>query len=213
MLRHFCLAVFITTLMPGEAGAGETMFPPEYANLAFTCASSDSAGSNPVPLLSAGEQQWFSNNLHAAREPSLYDASLRAGAPQALRFTWLRSFHRPLTVRVTQEKNGAWRVIAKELSGKGGYNPGHIARTINRQLRADETAALKSLLAVVELPDLSGDCVLGDELGVDGAQWIIERTDERGYHFINRWSPSDGPVREVGLFLLRLTGWNYKPVY
>jgi hypothetical protein len=50
--------------------------------------------------------------------------------------------------------------------------------------------------------------------GTDGARWIIEAVEpSTGYTYINRWTPRDGPVREVGLHLLGLTGWKIDDVY
>lgn len=73
---------------------------------------------------------------------------------------------------------------------------------------------------------ISGSGVLdlpaGDECGIqedgsviihgDGARWILEANGADGYRFIDRWS-AEGPVREVGLHLIGLTGWTYDRVY
>jgi hypothetical protein len=48
---------------------------------------------------------------------------------------------------------------------------------------------------------------------LDGAQWIIETAGQDGYRFIDRQSPDEGPVRKVGLALLRLTGWDVGAIY
>ena len=49
--------------------------------------------------------------------------------------------------------------------------------------------------------------------GLDGAQWLVETVDDRGYRFDKEWSPNDGDIRRVGLALLGLTGWKIDPVY
>ncbi len=203
--------VFGTTvaLAPTCAYAADDFFPPEYAILSYQCPEDGSAETRPIPFLSDFEQQWFSKHLRAAEEPSLFELSKNPHRSDSLRFTWLRSFHAPVIVRLTKGVGGNWRIMAKELSGAGGYDPGKVKRKIDRELSVDEAAAVTALLTRSALPDQSGDCVIG----VDGAQWIIERVDRDGYHFINRWSPSGGPVREIGEFLLNLTGWRHKPVY
>lgn len=48
---------------------------------------------------------------------------------------------------------------------------------------------------------------------MDGARWIIETAGPGGYRFIDRQSPDNGPVREVGLVLLGLTGWEVGDIY
>lgn len=197
--------------LPTVAVARAPYFPPELASTYYTFALESGEQSRPVELLSDFESGWFSKHLQAADEPSLYSESqsAKASIQQIIRFTWLRSFHPPVTVRVTADLHNSWRIVAKELSGAGGYEPGEIKRTVTRRLTSKEVADLAALMAQSPLPDASGDCVIG----VDGAEWIIERVDREGYHFIRRWSPADGPVRDVGLFLVGLTGWRYKEAY
>ena len=209
MIRWFGLAAFIASASPCAAATQQPFFPPDYAGLSFSCPSDYGAESNYVQFLSKFEQDWFSQHLRAAREAPLYGVAQSNGTRRVLRFTWLRSFHPTVTVRLSERKDGGWHLVAKQLSGTGGYDPGTIDKVVDRPIRAAEAAELEALMTRTALPDLSGDCVIG----VDGAQWLIERSDAEGYHFINRWSPSDGPVRQVGLFLLKLTGWRLKPDY
>jgi len=201
----------IALALPTSAIARVPYFPPELGSTYYTCALDGGEQSPPVELLSDFESGWFSTHLRAADEPSLYSPSQseKASVQQVIRFTWLRSFHPPVTVRVTADRHNKWRIVAKELSGAGGYEPGEIKRTVTRRLETKEVAELAALMSQSPLPDASGDCVIG----VDGAEWIIERFDREGYHFIKRWSPSDGPVHDLGLFLVGLTGWRYKEVY
>lgn len=194
---------------PCAAATQQSFFPPDYAGLTFRCSSENGAVSDPREFLNKLERDWFSQHLRAAGEAPLYTATPSNSAMPVLRFTWLRSFDPPVTVRLIKQKDGAWNLVAKQLSGKGGYDPGTVNKVVNRRISVSEAAALEALMTRVMLPDLSGDC----EVGMDGAQWIIERSDAKGYHFISRFSPSDGPVRQVGLFLLNLTGWSLKPVY
>jgi hypothetical protein len=39
--------------------------------------------------------------------------------------------------------------------------------------------------------------------GKDGARWIIEGAKNGDYHFVDRWSPDDGPVPVIGLLMLK----------
>ena len=204
MDRYLDLAALMLSVPIIMAAAPRSYFPPDYARRSFTC----SAESQPHPFLSEFEQEWFARNLRAAREAPLYDPSHRPTDNRVIRFTWLGSFHPPIVVRLIEGRHG-WHMVGKRLSGRGGYDPGTIGEIVDRPLRQNEAKELESLLVRSVLPDLSGDCVIG----LDGAQWIIERTDQKGYHFINRWSPTDGPVHQIGLFALKLTGWRVGPVY
>lgn len=211
-LRRFLPCCFVALLAAARPGSETGYFPPSLATTNYTCPLSDGARSNPIAVLSDFEARWFSSHLRAAKEPSIYAQSLdpQTEVQEAVRFTWLRSFHPPVTVRVSRDRQDNWRIVARELSGAGGYAPGRIRRTLARELTAAEVAELTAQLSLAGMfADESVDCTIG----LDGAQWIVERLDRHGYHFINRWSPSDGPVREVGLFLVGLTGWHYKEVY
>jgi hypothetical protein len=49
--------------------------------------------------------------------------------------------------------------------------------------------------------------------GFDGAQWILESKVGDDYHFVDRWSPEDGLVHDIGLQFLAMSGANFGEVY
>jgi hypothetical protein len=51
------------------------------------------------------------------------------------------------------------------------------------------------------------------EPALDGAQWVIEAAGPKGRVIANWQSPTSGPVHELGLFMLGLTGWKLDPLY
>jgi hypothetical protein len=141
---------------------------------------------------------WYSKNLRALHEPSLWFVS-KAQVAQSYRFLWLRTFHHPIAIRIEFNPDGTSRLSVKMTSGEAGYDPGHLTR--------DDTSALTKqqtdwFLGKIEengfwrLP--SGD----NRIGNDGAQWIIEGVRSRNYHMVDRWSPTDGPVRAIALLML-----------
>jgi hypothetical protein len=145
---------------------------------------------------------WYSKQLEALREPSLWELSNSKGEErESYRFLWLRTFHHPVAVRVDIGVDGVGRLIVKMASGAGGYAPGELMR--------DETLTLEKeqsdlLLAIFEkngfwkLPSIEES-----KSGLDGAQWIIEGVKGRRYHVVDRWSPQDGAVRVIGLALTK----------
>ena len=146
---------------------------------------------------------WYSNMLRAMNEPALVPNE----GKRAFRFTWLRSFHHPVTVRVDQEGDH-YLLNAVEMDGQGGYGPGKVYRRHSKSLSADESRQLDELIRKPGFWSLPSEI---DELGFDGAQWIIEGvTDE--YHVVDRWSPKSGPVRNLGERFLSLTGWEFDPM-
>jgi hypothetical protein len=196
-------------LLCTAAAPSEPYFSPELFKLSYSC--NWGSGAKKVAVLSEFESEWFSEHLRAADESSLYQDSRasRSSARETFRFTWLRTFHPPVVVRVEIDgQNG--RLIGKQLSGAGGYDPGHLARKVERRLTAVEIERLYGLIAKTRPFEMG---LPGCELGTDGAVWIIEGIDRMGYHFVKRWSPDGGPVREVGDYLISLTGWQYKEVY
>jgi hypothetical protein len=188
---------------------------PAVASSGYFPTVADSAGARCDPEgISESHDQWYSKHLRAAGEPSLFEASRSPRPPGAAtyRFTWLRSFHHPVVIRVETGSNGEARLIAKELSGHGGYGPGEIRRHMQRKLSPDETRRLGSALAATRLLTWPArDC--SGIIGLDGAHWIVEARDRTGYHLVDRWSPERGPMREVGELMLGLTGWQYGDVY
>ena len=164
------------------------------------------------PVLSDFVRDWYSRQLAAAAEPSLYLASQapRPAGSATLRFTWLRSFHAPVTIRIETAGPGRHRLVAKQLSGAGGYEPGHVERTIDRVLSAEEVGRLQAILARARVFALAPDPCRG---GTDGSEWIFESVDAGGYHYAAVWSPDDGPAHALGRFLMGLTGWEFSDIY
>lgn len=175
-------------------------FPKEWANQGVAC------NQKCRPRLSPFSMAWYSQQLLAAGEPSLYNPGRRMA--EQLRFTWLRSFDPPITVRIVMDDSG-YRLIAKQLSGAGGYDPGEIVQSVDRMLDRKERDQIDGVRASeLFAPDPEG-CLLG----LDGAQWIIESSGNAGYRFGERHSPAKGAIREAGLTMLGLTGWKFEPVY
>jgi len=201
--------VQILLLLAAQAAAPPPpdYFPADFATPSVRCPYR----STPQPILTEFQNQWYARHLQAAGEPSLSRAARdgRSAVRETLRFTWLPSFDHPVIIRI-ETARGRSRLIVRELAGAGGYSPGEIARRVERALTADEDRALSALLTRTQL--FAGpprDC----RMGLDGAQWLFEGVNAGGYHFLDRWSPEDGPAREVGTFLLGLTGWVFRAMY
>ncbi len=146
--------------------------------------------------------RWYSQHLAAMSEPKLVP---RAGV-RAYRFTWLRTFHSPIAVRVEATKDRV-ELFATALSGHGGYDPGKPARTTHLELQRAQFDALEASF------DRHGFWQLPAQdkaMGFDGARWVIEAATDR-YHVVDRWSPERGPVRELGEEFLALAGWLCPP--
>ncbi|HEX8621705.1 MAG TPA: hypothetical protein VF718_07005 [Allosphingosinicella sp.] len=194
------------------AYAGPIYFPPSLGEPTFRCKFGDPARLQPI--LSDFERDWYSRQLAAAEEPSLYLASQSARPldGSTLRFTWLRSFHPPVVIRLEMgaAPAGPHRLVAKQLSGAGGYHPGKVAKTIDRPLTPEEAERLRVALDRNRVFGIPPDPCGG---GCDGAQWIFEGVEGRRYRFLSVWTPHTGPALGLGQFLMGLTGWDFGTVY
>src|SRR3974377_1731032 len=72
----------------------------------------------PVGVFSLGKanddfcERWYANQLRAHKEPSLA-TNASAPAETIYRFTWLRTFHHPVAVRITVHANGTGALTSK----------------------------------------------------------------------------------------------------
>jgi hypothetical protein len=153
--------------------------------------------------LDAFEQCWYGGQLKAMGEPVLHTLVLPPNG-EVYRFTWLRTFHHPIAVRL-ERRGDSVRLFAIELDGAGGYAPGKPVRRIDREVSTTEWADLRKAFERAVFWDLPPTT---ERFGNDGAQWILEgrRTDQ--YHLAVRWTPDvDGPdaaFRELCLHILSL---------
>jgi len=170
-----------------------------------------SSCSRPSPILDRSGIEWYSKHLIAAGELSLLPALQRGGpSPDVFRFVWLRTVHKPVIVRVETHDGGGLQVVATRLSGMGGYEPGVVEAQVKRPLTKAEERAFNPVLAATRqltLPPVSCDW------GYDGARWIVEAAHDSRYRYVERWTPSGGSLRALGMTMLGFTGWRLDPIY
>jgi enterochelin esterase family protein len=177
----------------------------EKPTLSFEPMSSDAkkyyfpVGSlDPFSHLDEFRREWYSRHLYGMQEPSL--SQDKAKADVVYRFVWLRSFHHPISVRV--EKTGSSiDLYAVELDGAGGYDPGRILRKTQKVLPVADFEKLADRLGKPEFWQRKAR-----ENGLDGAEWILETTQNGRYQVAVEWSPKSGEFRDVCLVFLELAG-------
>jgi hypothetical protein len=141
--------------------------------------------------------KWYSQELEVLGEPSLL--GLAKNRSESYRFLWLRSFHHPVAIRFDIRTDGIGVLTTKVASGAGGFKPGHLIENVSRPLTRAQTQAFLARLTKVGFWSLPNP--VDDQSGLDGSDWIIEGVKEGNYHVVDRWSPKEGPVRELGLYL------------
>ena len=197
-MRHFlCIAAIAVQLATSARVTPTDYFPP--------------GSLDETPQSSQFRKQWYSDQLRALKEPSLWELS-KTQRTQTWRFLWLRSFDQPISVRLDVSHDGTGVLTTKAASGQGGYKPGRLVTNKTRALTKEETTSFLVRtdeqgfwsLPVYEMPRKgvgpNGEPTV--EIGLDGAQWILEGVNDGQYHVADRWSPKNGPVRTLGIMML-----------
>ena len=151
----------------------------------------------------------YSEQLKAMNEPIMF---AKYPINCAFRFTWLRTFHNPIAVRL-ENKDGRIFLIWKECDGSGGYEPGKIIENKQKELSKREWREFLQLIAKIDFWGMPSKL---DEIpGCDGAQWILEGVYNGEYHVVDRWTPQGSDYANCCEFLLNLTGLriNEKELY
>lgn len=143
--------------------------------------------------------RWYGETLRAMTEPSLSEV-VSAGKPPTFRFTWLRSFHDPIAARVTVRGNGTGTLTVKMADGQGGRRPSKPMLGFVKEMSADEIRRVLRLIEEMDFWKMPAEP--GGPPYPDGASWILEACVGGRYHVIDRQSPPNGPLRELGLYLV-----------
>ncbi len=156
----------------------------------------------------------YQNTLSVFRESPIAPAT----NPNAeiYRIFIVPTFYHPLSIRV--EKSGNNYVLrAKRLSGQGGYGWGTLKGEERRRLSEREWQSLLNLLNETSFWSLpTGDKEFEpNEKGevticLDSTSWILEGVSGGKYHVVDRYCPERKGVKEVGLYMVKLTKWKIK---
>lgn len=188
--RSICHAVQISVLAILSVGGahGETKYFPDKG-LDF-----DQRGHDM-------KVAWYSKQLSAMREPSLFELSKDKEA-RSYRFLWLRTFHHPIAVRLDLSEGGTGILTVKMTDGKGGYEPGGL---IENQTRHVPREVVDRFLQLVKTSDF-WHLPTFETPGCDGASWIVEGVEDGKYQIVDQWSPQRGRHKGMCIWLLGLSG-------
>lgn len=153
---------------------------------------------------SEGDGNWLTKQLKSLNEPNLYKMNSK---PNSIiyRFTWLRSFHHPISVRIEKidEKYNLHWAIGK---GAGGYEPKGLKERGQRKISAKEWQDFESLLSNANYENLPNKVYV---LMSDGATWTLEHKESDIFEVNNTNDPSKD-FKSVCLYLLKLTNIKIK---
>lgn len=146
---------------------------------------------------------YYTRYLSAMKEPSV-KAPLKKGVERVIRFTYLRSFHDPLAVRIV-DRGGALTATSIRLKMDREYRPVKILHDKTWTLNAGSSKSIRSLLAQKDFwKPLNADEEALASGGSDGSRWIFEIHDKDGYRMLDIWTPDalampDKELEEAGL--------------
>jgi len=154
-------------------------------------------------------------NFNKMNEPDLYKDT---SSNESYRFTWIRSFHKPLVIRIERSAD-RYNLYWKEWSGEGGYSWGKII--VDDKKSVDESA-WREFKDKLHKADFMGMTIQNNVVGTDqndvividhtdGAHWILEGKTATTYHVVDRWSPgASSTYYRCCDFLISLTGLEIK---
>jgi hypothetical protein len=188
--------------------------------LAFLILSAAALGADS-PVYFPGQLDSDKANRYASAERGIAELLVLLQEPplccksvvptRTFRFTWIRTFHRPIVFRLEEQPAGQWVLYTKASNGAGGYDWGALNVNERHEVPTRQAQALAKKLergtTFWSLP------VSDDRFGSDGATWIIESRSGDAYHYVYRWSPEKGEVRDIGLALIALSNLRDEKVY
>jgi hypothetical protein len=147
--------------------------------------------------------EWYSSKLAALHEASLWQVSQQQPSIETYRFLWLRTFHHPISVRVTVTAGGVGVLEARETNGYGGFpRSGELIRDDKRRLSTAEMDLFFSKLDALHVWTSRNN---NEYAGPDGGQWVLEAVRSGQYRILDVWNPEGSePMRSFGLEMLNL---------
>lgn len=149
--------------------------------------------------------KWFYEQFNALEENALSTTG------EIYRFTWLRTNHNPISIRI-ENKNGKEGIVYwKVCDGLGGYEPGSLKINSSKKISIQNWETLKQKINTINFWKLKTQN--NKEYGYDGSEWIFEGNDNNNYHVVHRWLGQE--VTDLGIFLIKLTNLdiNKKEMY
>lgn len=149
-------------------------------------------------------EAWYTGYLYVLKEPVLFTDTT---PKEVYRFTWVRTFDNPVSVRIEKNKN-SYELYWKQSDGKGGYYPGKLITEKHKKIDKNEWDAFVKMIDQTDFWNLKTD---NNYTGIDGATWILEGKKLTRYHKAEIWSPgSSGKFYQCCDYLLGLTDLKIK---
>lgn len=142
-------------------------------------------------------ESWYARELYALGEKPLWPVSTNE---TQYRFTWLRSFHQPVTVTLVPMSDGTGLLGLRATDNHRGR------LTIDKSLAVTPDEVAKAL-ALIEQAQFWRMPTESSVRGLDGSEWILEGTRNGSYHMVTRWCAGKTPFGIAAFRLISLSGY------
>lgn len=163
----------------------------------------DSSHRYPLSSIDTFAVRHYSDFLSALNEPILSNSYL---GKDVIRFTWLRSFHQKVVIRLERSadkiiiyqkkiKDIKPIEIEKDHYKLPTYNEVKLTYVVNSADRFEES----NWSYLLRLMEDSGYLKMRTDIpnnGFDGADWIIEMQTKDGWYVVKRWAPDKKTEKE-----------------
>lgn len=162
---------------------------------------SDSTQGNVLKL------DWYSGMLRALKEPVLFTGASKG---ETYRFTCLRTFHAPFSIRVIHNAENDTKLILKISDGAGGYTSKNLVKNEAKSLSETEWGQITAALNKTTFWKMPTEKM---DFGCDGSEWIVGGMKNGEYHVVARWTPRKGDFYALGRKMIALSGAQIAPLY
>jgi hypothetical protein len=137
-------------------------------------------------------ENWFGGDLQAMQEPPLATAGDLGPLRRRFRLLVLPTFDHPFAFRLDEDAGGRATLREVMLDGRGGYEPGRIAKQSERMLTRHETAGIDRAIDAAKLKSLPMEAppprVRNGMITVcaDGTMYVFELLDGKDRLFLLR---------------------------
>jgi len=151
------------------------------------------------------KDKYFSAQLAALGEDSIKD-----NEGHTYRFSCFRSFHFPFAIRVDANASGGG-LLTFAMCDAPLYPSGsdmNVAWTLD--ISEEQMSTLSQSIEQNGFWDMP---VSIREYGLDGSNWIVECVRDGQYHVVERWTPREGEIFDIGSLFTSLSGERIHPLY
>lgn len=141
------------------------------------------------PYFPKGQESFYTMYLAAMKEPSLM-VQRSVGSAFELRFTWLRSFHDKIAIRIWIENESRYVRAVKIALNLPDLSIGKVIHDVTRKLTDAEWEQVVAFGRQSEIWNpLNNEERIAVWPGFDGAQWIFEKREGFKYHMLDLCCP------------------------